>query len=173
MCGRFRFSKMSVSINPFSGLTVSGDFKRKLKADNTMITSFKMFFSFIDQVVVWSWWALFSSMQRILICEALWDTQMFSDKHTARCSCELRCPDAAAAAVSRSSASSHAVGMMGFIHSSLNTNIMQKMQAVFRWLCFVLKELLWSESSCSVLDLCVKWFTDANICLCLHTDSAA
>lgn len=171
MSGRFSFSKMSVSINPFSGFTVSGDCKRKLKADNTMITSFKMFFPFIDQVVVWSWWALFSNMQRILICEgfqsSLRHADVFRQAHSAVLACELRCPDTAAAAVSRSSASSHAVGMMGFIHSSLNTNI------VLRWLCFVLKELLWSESSCSVLDLCVKWFTDANMCLCLHTDSAA
>lgn len=172
MSGRFSFSKMSVSINPFSGFTVSGDCKRKLKADNTMITSFKMFFPFIDQVVVWSWYSqIRSAYSYVKGSRALWDTQrhadVFRQAHSAVLACELRCPDTAAAAVSRSSASSHAVGMMGFIHSSLNTNI------VLRWLCFVLKELLWSESSCSVLDLCVKWFTDANMCLCLHTDSAA
>lgn len=160
---------MSVSINRFSGLTVSGDCKRKLKADNTMF-----FFFHHRSGIVWSWWVLVSNMQHILKCEgcqsSLRHADVFRQAHSAVLACELRCPDAAAAAaVSRSSASSHAVGMMGFIHSSLNTNIMQKMQAAPRWLCFVFKELLWSESSCSALDLCDKWVTG----YCLHADSAA
>lgn len=65
MCGRFSFSSMSVSINRFSGLTVSRDCKRKLKACKTMITFSKWIRCFMSSANPSLKYAVHTRMQRV------------------------------------------------------------------------------------------------------------